>query len=131
MDAFTFCEWFASLNPEHQVILCLEELGALPFQSREYLANVLRAIFTRRITRGFEALYDLLIILAGGIELHELASVHVSPLINICKPVYLDDLSETDTIQIIQCALSDMMLIRKPALKVEKAYIYTQKDIPI
>jgi hypothetical protein len=93
-----------------QFVLLLEELGALPHNSRQDLAHVLRSIFTNRFDASGRSLTKLMVVLAGGIELYELAASHVSPLQNICEPVHLPDLSEEETIGLIGDGLSDLGL---------------------
>jgi hypothetical protein len=91
-----------------QMVLLLEELGALPRESREDLAHVLRFIFTNRFDSSYRALTRLMVVLAGGIEMHELAATEVSPLQNVCEPIYLPDLSEKDAIGLVTDVLTGL-----------------------
>jgi hypothetical protein len=78
-----------------RLVLLLEELGALPHATRHDLANVIRSCFTGRYTT-YRAFAKLVIVLAGGIELYDLAATEVSTLHNICEEYYLSDLSAAD-----------------------------------
>jgi hypothetical protein len=98
-----------------QLVLLLEELGALPRTSRQDLAHVLRSIFTNRFDSSGRSLTKLMVVLAGGIELYELAASHVSPLQNVCEPVHLPDLSEEETVGLIGDGLGDLGLAHSEA----------------
>jgi hypothetical protein len=93
-----------------QLVLLLEELGAIPRESREDLAHVLRSVFTNRFDPAYRSLTRLMVVLAGGIELYELAATQVSPLQNICEPIYLPDLSEAEAIGLAKDGLTDLGL---------------------
>ncbi|HET91459.1 MAG TPA: hypothetical protein ENN99_12100, partial [Chloroflexi bacterium] len=97
-----FLGWAMDHPETGQVVLLLEELGALPPGSREDLAHVLRSVFTNRFDSFGQALTRLMVVLAGGIELYELAATQVSPLQNICEPIYLSDLSEQDAVDLVR-----------------------------
>lgn len=98
-----------------RLVLLLEELGALPRDSREDMAHVLRSIFTNRFDFSCRPLARLMVVLAGGIELYELAATQVSPLQNICEPIYLSDLSEEQAIGLVTDGLAGLGLHRKEA----------------
>jgi hypothetical protein len=91
-----------------QLVLLLEELGALPQASREDLANVLRSIFTGRFDSSCRPLARLMVVLAGGIELHDLAATQVSTLHNICEAIYLPDLSDEEAVNLAADGLSEL-----------------------
>jgi len=98
-----------------RLVLLLEELGALPQASREDLANVLRSIFTSRFDPSCRPLAKLMVVLAGGIELYELAATQVSTLHNICEAIYLPDLSEEEAVGLIADGLTGLGLLRTEA----------------
>jgi hypothetical protein len=98
-----------------QLVLLLEELGALPKDSREGLAHVLRSIFTNRFEPSYRSLTRLMVVLAGGIELYELAATQVSPLQNICEPIYLPDLSTEEAAGLANDGLTSLGLDAKEA----------------
>ena len=101
----------AAGHPETgQLVLLLEELGAIPRDSRQDLAHVLRSIFTNRFDPAYRSLTRLMVVLAGGIELYELAATQVSPLQNICEPIYLPDLSEEQAIGLAKDGLVELGL---------------------
>ena len=92
------------------LVLILEELGALPQESRQDLAHVLRSAFTNRFDSYSRSLTRLMVVLAGGIELYELAATQVSPLQNICEPIYLPDLSEEEVGDLLNNGLTGLGL---------------------
>ena len=81
--------------------LLLEELGALPADSRHDLANVLRAIFVNRYEATCRPLSRMMVVLAGGIELYDLAATEVSPLRNICEEIHLPPLAEAEAVGLV------------------------------
>lgn len=107
-----------------RLVLLLEELGALPQDSREGLAHVLRSIFTNRFEPSYRSLTRLMVVLAGGIELYELAATQVSPLQNICEPIYLPDLSADEAAGLLIDGLSSLGLSPTEAETLSQA-IYT------
>jgi hypothetical protein len=101
------CDGVAQSNAR-LVVLLLEELGALSEPARHNLANTLRAIFTNRYSNTCRPLARLLVVLAGSIELYDLASHQVSPLNNICEKLYLTNLSRADAEDIVTTALAEL-----------------------
>jgi hypothetical protein len=95
-------------QPGKKAILLIEEMGALPRPSRFALANTLRAIFNARQRPGHRALARLMIIIAGNMELYDLAYTDVSPFANICETHYLVDLTESESIALIQDGLAEL-----------------------
>ncbi|MCP4537382.1 MAG: hypothetical protein GY832_09560 [Chloroflexi bacterium] len=110
-----------------QLVLFLEELGAIPQNSREDLAHVLRSVFTNRFDPAYRSLTRLMVVLAGGIELYELAATQVSPLQNICEPIYLPNLSEEQATGLAKDGLTDLGLDSVNAEILAHA-IYTHVD---
>ena len=102
-----FCQTIRRLGTEHLVLL-LEELGALPKNVQDDLANVLRAMFTNRYDPTNVGLDKLMIVIAGSVELYDLAATQVSTLHNICESVYLTDLDEHETISLIIDGFSNL-----------------------
>ena len=93
-------------RPDLKLVLLLEEIGALPGGVREELANAVRAMFSSRHDRRWRSLGRLVVILSGGVELHRLAATEVSTLMNICEPVYLGDLGESDALELVSQGLA-------------------------
>jgi Trypsin-like peptidase domain/AAA-like domain len=85
--------------------LMLEEMGALLPETQYVLANVIRSNFTNRHMVNYRPLDQLTVVLAGSLELRNLAVQDVSPLDNICEQIYLSDLSEKDSIDLIMDGL--------------------------
>jgi hypothetical protein len=93
-----------------RLVLLLEELGALPQASRNDLAHVLRAVFTNRFDPSCRPLARLMVVIAGGVELYDLAATQVSPLQNCCEAMYLPDLSEPEAVGLIADGLTRLRL---------------------
>jgi len=93
---YGFDHWLLGLPlPEEKpVVLLLEELGALPVDSRRFLGGLLRGVFTERRNTPW---VKVVLLLFGGIELHDLVSVEVSPFYNICMNISLLDLDRDAT----------------------------------
>ena len=87
-----------------RLVLLLDELGTLPDPTREDLAHVLRALHTRQ--RDSPALTKAQFVLAGGIEIYNLAVVEASALRNVCEVVRLGDLREADAVALIADGLA-------------------------
>ncbi|MGB0385279.1 MAG: caspase family protein [Ardenticatenaceae bacterium] len=109
----------------HQLVLCLEQLGAVEEATRKELANVLRYIFTNRSDPALRPLSRLMIIIAGTLELYDLATVQVSPLYNICEGVYLSDLSKAEAVGLVADGLASLNLPHAKAQALGQA-IYAQ-----
>jgi hypothetical protein len=88
---------------DKKLVLLFEELGALLPETRFDLANVLRAFFTNRHTRP--NLDRLMVIVAGSIEMYDLASKDLSPFNNISEPIYLPDLNQADAVALVEHGL--------------------------
>jgi hypothetical protein len=95
-------------------VLMLEELGALPHATCHHLANVLRSMFTGRHTT-YRPLARLLIVLAGSVELFDLAATEVSTLQNICEDIYLSDLDEAESVALVYDVLTSLAMPRQQA----------------
>ncbi|MEI6778243.1 MAG: SUMF1/EgtB/PvdO family nonheme iron enzyme [Chloroflexales bacterium] len=102
-----------------RLVLLLDELGTLPDATREDLAHVLRALHTRRL--GSPALAKAQFVLAGGIELYNLAVVEASALRNVCEIVRLSDLSKSDAVALIADGLTLVGMDTKNATAVGQA----------
>ncbi|MBX0328391.1 formylglycine-generating enzyme family protein [Oscillochloris sp. ZM17-4] len=94
-----------------RLVLLLDELGALPAETRQALANALRSFFHTRLVRP--ALAKLQIIFSGGIELYDLVVTEASSLHNICEEIYLADLAESEAVELIADGLRSLGV--KPA----------------
>lgn len=94
-DVITLLLEAIQYSQDKKLVLMLEELGTLPPEARIALANDVRFLLSNRgdIYPGLEG---LMVILAGSIEVHDLAAVVVSPLFNVCTKIYLPDLDEND-----------------------------------
>lgn len=100
-----------------KLLLLFEELGSLPPETAIALANLLRSWFNGRFDPGSETLGRVMVILAGSIELYNLAAIEVSPLRNVTEAIYLPDLSEVEARRLIVAGLMERDL--PPGLAVE------------
>lgn len=124
---FEFARWFAHLPIQHRLVLFLEEMGALPLETRQHLANELRDTFHRRLKPQFAALNDLMVVLVGGDELFDLACTEVSTLINVCDEIYLPDLSDQEVVGLMRAALPPDFAKKYDVGKISaKIFEYTQ-----
>jgi S1-C subfamily serine protease len=112
----------AHLAPRRLVLL-VEELGGLSFPVRLELANVIRAIFSARFNK-IHPLDQLVFVLSGNLELYDLMSDDdVSPLHNVCDPIYVPDLGEQDAVGLIVDGLGEAGLPAQDALQLgQKIY---------
>ena len=99
-----FLEQALAGDEVQRLVLLLDELARLPPPTREDLAHVIRALHTHRLVSP--ALAKTQFVLAGGLELYDLAIVHASTLRNVCELVRLGDLSEADAIALIGTGLT-------------------------
>jgi hypothetical protein len=95
---------------QSRLVLLFDELGSLPTHTAEALANLLRSWFTERFDPGCRAFGRIMVVLAGGIELYNLAAVQVSPLRNISETLYLPDLTAADVRGLISGGLRHLGL---------------------
>lgn len=93
-----------------RLLLLIEELGALPPSSQTDLANFVRSVFNSRFDPSCWPLARLMVVLAGSIELHELAATEVSTLHNICEALYLPDLGEAEAVGLVTDGLTELGL---------------------
>lgn len=96
----------ACMLSHQNIVLVFEELGALPPETRNDLANVVRSVFTNRFRAQNTGLNKFMVVFAGGIELYELAASQVSTLHNICEFFYLNDLTESESHSLLEKGFS-------------------------
>lgn len=120
-------DWLVARMPGGPLVLCLEELGALPNETRDALANMIRALFGRRMDSGYESLYRLVVVLTSGIELYELSATYQSPLKNVCELIYLPDLDEQETINLLTEGLAALKVGKPQVSSLGKA-IYSRVE---
>ena len=99
-----FLEQALAGDEVQRLVLLLDELARLPETTREDLAHVIRALHTHRLVSP--ALAKTQFVLAGGLELYDLAIVQASTLRNVCEIVRLGDLSESDATALIGVGLT-------------------------
>ncbi|WP_437681755.1 SIR2 family protein [Sorangium sp. So ce131] len=85
-----------------RVGLFLDELGVLPEETRRWLGSALRASFNLRLVH--RELGRWTFVLAGGIELCDMAVHRNSPLRNVLDEIYLGDLSEASVAALLAAA---------------------------
>ncbi|WP_437295256.1 SIR2 family protein [Sorangium sp. So ce426] len=82
--------------------LFLDELGVLPEETRRWLGSALRASFNLRLVN--RELGRWTFVLAGGIELCDMAVHRNSPLRNVLDEIYLGGLSEAAVAALLAAA---------------------------
>ncbi|WP_437819498.1 SIR2 family protein [Sorangium sp. So ce1078] len=92
----------ASAAQAPRIGLFLDELGALPEETRRWLGSALRASFNLRLVH--RELGRWTFVLAGGIELCDMAVHRNSPLRNVLDEIYLGDLSEAEVAALLAAA---------------------------
>jgi hypothetical protein len=93
-----FPTWLSKLPFEGKLVLLLEELGALSTSAKRLITGLLRSMFNQRSGTSLER---VMVVVFGGIELHELVSVN-SSFANICRVTVLPDLGRQDTIALLE-----------------------------
>jgi hypothetical protein len=95
-DGMGFEKWLKKLpiSEKKTFVLLIEELGALPLDSRMRVVLLLRGAFNSRFTTPWKQVVSVIF---GGIELYDLITVQVSPLYNICENIDLLDLDPSAT----------------------------------
>jgi hypothetical protein len=86
-----FLQAAGAVAPTARVGLFLDELGVLPDETRRWLGSALRAAFNLRLVHP--SLQRWTFVLAGGVELCDMAVHRSSPLRNVLDEIYLGDLS--------------------------------------
>ena len=85
------------LSPRRTTVVTIDEIGTVQPQAASDLANALRSFHQDRLRSRYEALRRYVFVLAGGIELYDLAASDVSTLYNISDKLYLGDLSRAES----------------------------------
>jgi hypothetical protein len=124
-DGFEFDNWLWELPipKDKPVVLLLEELGALPLDSRKRLGGLLRGAFDDRRDKPWDR---VMLVFFGGIELYEMITIEVSPLINICMNISLLDLSPIATHSLIASGFSKVGVFETAQLSKMSQSIYDQ-----
>ncbi|XXT14442.1 SIR2 family protein [Sorangium sp. So ce429] len=97
-----FLRAVASASKAPRIGLFLDELGVLPAETRRWLGSTLRASFHYRLV--YRELGRWTFVLAGGIELCDMAVHRNSPLRNVLDEIYLGDLSEAAVTALLEAA---------------------------
>ena len=114
-----FLEQALAGDEVQRLVLLLDELARLPEATREDLAHVIRALHTHRLVSP--ALAKTQFVLAGGLELYDLAIVQASTLRNVCEIVRLNDLGEADAVALIATGLTLVGVATEPATTLGRA----------
>lgn len=85
------------LAPRRTTVVTIDEIGAVQPQAASDLANALRSFHQDRLRPRYSALRRFIFVLAGGIELYDLAASNVSTLYNVSEQLYLGDLSRAES----------------------------------
>lgn len=89
------------LSPKRTTVVTIDEIGAVQPQAANDLANALRSFHQDRLRSRYSALRRYVFILAGGVELYDLAASNVSTLYNISDHLYLGDLSRAESDELL------------------------------
>ncbi len=90
------------LAPRRTTVVTIDEIGAVQPQAASDLANALRSFHQDRLQARYGMLKRYVFVLAGGIELYDLAASNVSTLFNISEQFYLGDLSRAESDELLR-----------------------------
>ena len=96
------------LAPKRITVVTIDEIGTVQPQAASDLANALRSFHQDRLRSRYKALRRYVFVLAGGIELYDLAASHVSTLYNISDKLYLGDLSRPESNELLGRGFSEL-----------------------
>jgi hypothetical protein len=97
-----------------RLTLILDEVGALPREAAQSLANAVRAVFTQRhIQQPFG---KFVFIFSGSTDILELTSGEASPLRNVTENLYVPDFSPDETAELVATGLEEEGLAADPAI---------------
>jgi serine/threonine protein kinase len=95
-----FLKQLSGSIPSFRIVLLLDEMDALSQQSLGSLANTIRGIFHQKMEE--HELRKFVFIYAAKTDVLTLADRRVSPLRNITECLYLEDLSRSETFQLLE-----------------------------
>jgi predicted phosphodiesterase len=102
-DGLAFIHFLKQISEKidsSRIVLLLDEMGALSQQSLGSLAGTIRGIFINRLEE--HELQKFVFIYAAGTDVLTLAEKRGSPLRNITECAYLEDLSRSETFQVLE-----------------------------
>lgn len=82
-----------------RIVVLLDEIGSLPPPVSLRLTSAIRAVFTTRYVKPEFARY--VFVVAGATDALDVTASRNSPLKNVAETLYLDDLSATETDQLV------------------------------
>jgi len=100
-SALALKQLLCDLSPRRTTVVTIDEIGTVQPQAANDLANALRSFHQDRLRARYSALRRYVFVLAGGIELYDLAASNVSTLYNISDHLYLSDLSRTESDELL------------------------------
>jgi serine phosphatase RsbU (regulator of sigma subunit) len=98
-EFLAFLEACARSAGRVRIVVLLDEIGALMPETALRLSSIIRAVFTTRHVKPEFARY--VFVLAGATDMLELTTGRNSPLKNVADSIYLGDLSELETEQLV------------------------------
>jgi len=107
-EFLTFLEQFARAINSVRVVVLLDEIGALSSDTSFRLTSAIRAVFTSRHVKAEFARY--VFVVAGAIDALDVTIGRNSPLNNVAETLYLEDLSATETTQLVAAMFDDSAL---------------------
>lgn len=96
-SAPTLKQLLCDLSPRRTIIVTIDEIRTAQRQAASDLLDALRAFHQDRFQPRYNVLRRYIFVLAGGIELYNLATGNVSPLHNVAEKFRLDDLSRAES----------------------------------
>lgn len=107
-----------------RLALILDEVGALPRETAESLANTVRSVFNQRHVQ--RSLDKFVFIFSGSTDVLEFLELisNGSPLVNIIDILYVPDLSPDETAELITTGLEEEGLAAGPAIS-DRVYEWT------
>ncbi|MCW1966745.1 MAG: AAA-like domain-containing protein [Anaerolineae bacterium] len=104
-DLYEFIERLLKQQTMSRLVIAFEEPGALSDDVWHDLANLIRSIYTASRESSSHCLSRVAILLSGSLDLFDLTAREVSPLRNVCEPIYLPDLNQTDAVDLVSKVL--------------------------
>jgi GTPase SAR1 family protein len=115
------------LAPKRTTVVTIDEIGTIQPQAASDLANALRSFHQDRLRSRYGALRHYIFVLAGGIELYELAASNVSTLYNISDKLYLGDLSRAESDALLRRGFDELSIEQPVARSLcDRIFHYTR-----
>jgi predicted ATPase len=107
-DFHDFLEEVARRSRPPRLAIILDEVGALPRETAQSLANTVRSVFSQR--HIMQPLDKFVFIFSGATDILEWSSGETSPLRNVTENLYVPDLNPDETAELITTGLEEQGL---------------------